>query len=389
MKNKTKSTAVDTRKRLRIGISCYPTYGGSGVLATELGMELARRGHEIHFITYQFPHRLALFSPNIFYHEVEMSEYPLFEFYPYSLALASKMVEVYETIGLDLLHVHYAIPHSISAMIAGEILQHKLPYITTLHGTDITLVGNERSFLPVVKLSVDRSPGVTAVSNFLAEETVRTFHVDRPIEVIYNFVDGEVFHPLSETAKTVHSFSRNVPMLVHLSNFRAVKRIGDVIEVFRKVRERCSVKLLLIGDGPERSKAEHLLQETGFFNDAIFVGKQLAISDLLALADIFLLPSETESFGLAALEAMSCEVPVLAYNVGGLPEVVKEGETGFLLPLGDTSGMADAAIRLIEQPAMRREMGTKARIDALERFGKDKIVAQYEDYYYRVVGGGL
>ncbi len=386
MKTKSAQSIPNQRKRLKIGISCYPTYGGSGVLATELGMELARRGHEIHFITYRFPHRLALFLPNIFYHEVEMSEYPLFEFYPYSLALASKMVEISESVGLDLLHVHYAIPHSISAMIAAEILNNKLPYITTLHGTDITLVGNERSFLPVVKLSVDRSPGVTAVSNFLAEETVRTFHVERDIEVIYNFVDGETFHPLGETAKEVHSFSRNVPLLVHLSNFRAVKRIGDVIEVFRKVREHSPAKLLLIGDGPERSNAEHLLHESGYFDDAIFVGKQLAISDLLALADIFLLPSETESFGLSALEAMSCEVPVLAYRVGGLPEVVNDGETGFLLELGDTDGMAKAAIKLIEQPKLRHEMGKRARIDALARFGREKIVTQYEDYYYKVIG---
>ncbi len=381
-----KEPSTKHRRPLKIGISCYPTYGGSGVLATELGMELARRGHEIHFITYQFPHRLALFSPNIRYHEVEVIEYPLFEYYPYSLSLASKMVEVAETSGLDILHVHYAIPHSISALLAAEILKNKLPYITTLHGTDITLVGNDRSFLPIVKLSVDRSPGVTAVSQFLADETVKTFEVKRKIDVIYNFVDGTEFKPLSDTAKAVSSFARNVPLLVHLSNFRAVKRIGDVVDVFHRVRQNCEAKLLFIGDGPDRSKAEHMLKEYGLFEDSIFVGKQLAIADLLAMADLFLLPSETESFGLAALEAMSCEVPVLAYRVGGLSEVVDDGETGFLLPLGDTAGMAEAACKLLEAPKLRREMGKNARKTALERFSKKVIVDQYEEYYYQFIG---
>ncbi|MDK9701365.1 MAG: N-acetyl-alpha-D-glucosaminyl L-malate synthase BshA [bacterium] len=376
---------MSEKKKLRIGVSCYPTYGGSGVLATELGMEMARRGHEIHFITYQFPHRLALFSPNIFYHEVEQFEYPLFEFYPYSMALASKMVEVTQQQSLDLLHVHYAIPHSISALLAGEILKNKLPYITTLHGTDITLVGNDPSFLPVVKLGVDRSPGVTAVSNFLANETRKSFQVQRPIEVIYNFVDGDIFKPLGETAKQVHSFARDIPLIAHLSNFRAVKRIIDVVEVFHRIRQKRDARLLLIGDGPERSRAEHLLQEYGIFRDTIFVGKQLAIPELIALADLFLLPSETESFGLAALEAMCCEVPVLAYRVGGLPEVIESGVTGFLLDLGDIDSMAEAGIELLEQPERRQAMGKAGRIHSLSHFGKKEIVDQYEAFYYQTV----
>lgn len=370
--------------RLKIGIVCYPTYGGSGVLATELGMALAKRNYEIHFISYQQPQRLSLFTPNIFYHEVAVEDYPLFDHYPYTLALAVKIVEVAQTVGLDLLHVHYAIPHSISALLANEMLQGKLPFITTLHGTDITIVGSNPSFMPIVKHGIEQSHRVTAVSEYLRDESYRIFQVNKPIDVIYNFVDGKEFKPLSDAANQVASVTRNAPVLAHLSNFRPVKRVVDVVEVFRKVREEISARLLLIGDGPERYRVEQLLKDYGYFDDAIFVGKQQAIPDLLALADLLLLPSETESFGLAALEAMSCEVPVLAYRVGGLPEVVDES-SGYLLPKGDIQGLADKAIYLLSHPDERKAMGKQARKSALERFSIEKIVSQYEEYYLQII----
>ncbi|MCX7834798.1 MAG: N-acetyl-alpha-D-glucosaminyl L-malate synthase BshA [bacterium] len=365
---------------MKIGIVCYPTYGGSGIVATELGMALAKRGHEIHFISYQQPQRLTLFSPNIVYHEVAIEEYPLFDHYPYTLALAVKMVEVAQTAGLDLLHVHYAIPHSISALLANEMLTTKIPFITTLHGTDITIVGSNPSFLPIVKLGIEKSSRVTAVSYYLKEETYKTFQVSKEIDVIYNFVDGNEFKPLQEQEKNRSSPFQNVPVIAHLSNFRPVKRLNDVVEVFRKVRNQLPVKLLFIGDGPERYRIEQMLKDSQLYEDTLFVGKQQAIPDLLAVADLLLLPSETESFGLAALEAMSCEVPVLAYHVGGLPEVVDEG-SGFLLPYGDVNGLAEKALFLLKNPQIRKEMGKQARISALNRFSMEKIVNQYEQYY--------
>lgn len=382
--NDTKVKTVKLKTKLKIGIVCYPTYGGSGILATELGMALAKRGHEIHFISYQQPQRLTLFSPNIYYHEVAIADYPLFDHYPYTLALAVKMVEISETAGLDLLHVHYAIPHSISALLANEMLSKKVPYITTLHGTDITIVGSNPSFLPIVKLGIERSSKVTAVSHFLKEETYRKFQVNQSIDVIYNFVDEQEFKPLSETARQVSSLIRNVPIIAHLSNFRPVKRLADVVEVFRAVREQMPARLLLIGDGPERYRVEQMLRSYQLLDDTIFVGKQQAIADLLALADLLLLPSETESFGLAALEAMSCEVPVLAYRVGGLPEVVDE-QSGFLLPLGDIRGLCEKALYLLQNPSTRKEMGKNARKRALEKFSIQKIVDQYEQSYFSLL----
>jgi N-acetyl-alpha-D-glucosaminyl L-malate synthase BshA len=317
---------------MKIGITCYPTYGGSGVVATELGMELAARGHDIHFISYAPPIRLTDTNERIQFHEVEISSYPLFDHAPYALSLAVKMMQVAESEGLDLLHVHYAIPHSVSALLARMMAAPKpLPFITTLHGTDITLVGNDRSFLPITKFSIEQSDGVTVISHYLKQRTIEEFDIKRPIEVIPNFVNCDLYCRKPDPALRAEWAPDGEPILMHLSNFRPVKRLTDVVEMFALVRHKMHAKLVLIGDGPDRGAAEYLVRKKRLTRDVRFLGKQDRVYNLLSEADLFLLPSDMESFGLAALEAMACEVPVIATNVGGLPEVVEHGSTAISL----------------------------------------------------------
>lgn len=372
---------------MKIGIVCYPTYGGSGVVATELGLGLARKGHEVHFITYRRPVRLSVFSPNVFYHEVDGEDYPLFEFPPYDTALASKIVDVVQYHNLDLLHVHYAIPHATVAYMAKKILLTKgryIPVVTTLHGTDITLVGNNRAFSPVVEFSINKSDGVTAVSQNLKEETMRTFNIERDIEVIYNFID---FHRFKKTNK--EHFKKIIApdgerILVHMSNFRKVKRVEDVILIFQKVHAQIPSRLLMIGDGPERQNAEQLCRAIGLGDEIRFLGKQDAVEELLAICDLFLMPSETESFGLAALEAMACEIPVISSNGGGLPEVNIHGVTGFLSDPGAVDEMAAYAVQLLENEEMLQQFRANA-LEQAQKFDLDTILPDYERYYENVI----
>jgi L-malate glycosyltransferase len=375
---------------MKIGITCYPTYGGSGVVATELGLELAQRGHEIHFISYAQPIRLTGPHPNIHYHEVEVSRYPLFDYPPYDLALATRMAEVSELYDLDLLHVHYAIPHSVSALLARQMLAakprgRKLPFVTTLHGTDITLVGLDRSYLPITRFSIEQSDGVTAISKYLQERTLREFDIKNNIQVIYNFVNCDVYRrdPQAAQARTEYA-PQGERILVHLSNFRPVKRVSDSIEIFDRVRKQIPCKLLMIGDGPDRSRAEWLAVQKGIHDDVLFLGKQDQVHQKLALADIMLLPSELESFGLAALEAMACEVVPIATDVGGIPEVVEHGYSGYLADVGEVDTMAGYALDLLRDQSRLADMGRAARRVAKARFCSSEIIPQYEEFY-RVV----
>jgi N-acetyl-alpha-D-glucosaminyl L-malate synthase BshA len=372
---------------MRIGITCYPTYGGSGVVATELGLELARRSHEVHFITYAPPIRLTEPQPNIHYHEVDVSNYPLFEYPPYDLALATCMAEVAVNYSLDLLHVHYAIPHSVSAMLARQMLAagnppRKLPFVTTLHGTDITLVGADRSYLPITRYSIEQSDGVTAISHYLRERTLKEFELKNSIRVIHNFVNCNTYCRDQHAAERRAEYaSKDERILVHLSNFRPVKRIADVIEIFDRVQKKLPAKLLLIGDGPERSSAEWLVRRKGIQDKVNFLGKQERVNEMLAVADLMLLPSELESFGLAALEAMACEVPTIASRVGGIPEVIDHGETGMLAEVGDVETMSRYAIDLLSDEAALKAMGRRARAAATGRFCASDIIKQYEEFY--------
>jgi L-malate glycosyltransferase len=377
---------------MKIGITCYPTYGGSGVVATELGLELAQRGHEIHFITYAQPIRLRGAEPNIHYHEVEVTRYPLFDYPPYDLALATRMAEVAQLYDLDLLHVHYAIPHSVSAMLARQMLAvgprgRRLPFVTTLHGTDITLVGLDRSYLPITRYSIEQSDGVTAISNYLRDRTQRVFDVKNRIEVIYNSVNCDVYSRNEKIADEMRAeYAPNGQrVLVHLSNFRPVKRLTDVIEIFDRVHKKIPSRLLLIGDGPDRSVAEWSAVQKGIHDDVLFLGKQDQVYDKLSIADIMLLPSELESFGLAALEAMACEVVPISTRAGGVPEVIDHGVSGYLAEVGDVDTMARYAIELLSNEQRLREMAKRARAVAMERFCSTKIVKQYEDFYLRVL----
>jgi len=377
---------------MNIGITCYPTYGGSGVVATELGLELGQRGHQVHFISYSQPIRLTGPQPNIHYHEVEVSRYPLFDFPPYDLALATRMAEVSEFYDLDLLHVHYAIPHSVSAMLAKQMLaagpaKRKLPFVTTLHGTDITLVGQDRSYLPITRFSIEQSDGVTAISEYLRERTVREFEVRNEIKVIHNFVNCDVYvRDDGAEQRRAEFVTPDERLLVHLSNFRPVKRLADVIEVFDRVHKKIPSKLLLIGDGPDRSQAEWLAMRKGIHDDVIFLGKQDRVNEKLAMADVMLLPSQLESFGLDALEAMACEVVPIATNVGGIPEVIEHGKNGFLADVGDVETMAQCAIEILADESKLRAMGKASRTSAQARFCASKIIPQYEEFYRRVVG---
>ena len=379
---------------MKIGITCYPTYGGSGVVATELGIELAAAGHQIHFITYSQPFRLTGREHGICYHEVPVSNYPLFEYPPYDLALATRMSEVADYYKLDLLHVHYAIPHSISAYLARQMLaerHHKLPFVTTLHGTDITLVGLDHSYLPITRFGIDQSDGVTAISDYLREKTVKEFRVKREIEVIPNFVNCDVYTPLSEEARREGRAQFAEPgekILLHLSNFRPVKRASDVIEVFARVARALPARLLLIGDGPDRSQAEWLAHKLKIQGRIHFLGKQAGVSDLLPLADLMVMPSQLESFGLAALESMACRVPAIATAVGGVPELIDDGVNGRLFPVGDVDGMAQAAIDLLTDDAKYAAMANAARQTEQKRYCASKIIPQYEAYYERVLSRG-
>jgi N-acetyl-alpha-D-glucosaminyl L-malate synthase BshA len=371
---------------MKIGITCYPTYGGSGVVATELGMELAARGHEVHFISYATPTRLNAASERIFFHEVETTSYPLFDHPPYTLSLAVKMAEVGESVSLDLLHVHYAIPHSVSALLARMMAApRRLPFITTLHGTDITLVGNDRSYLPITRFSIEQSDGVTAISNYLRDRTIKEFDVRRPIEVIRNFVNCDLYHRCEDQSRRSEWAPNGEPILMHLSNFRPVKRVTDAIEIFALVRAKMSAKLVLIGDGPDHGAAEHLVRQKKLGRDVFFVGKQSSIQDYLGLADLFLLPSDLESFGLAALEAMACEVPVIATNVGGVPEVVTHGVDGYLVAPRDVSAAANYAIEILSRADRGREMGQAARANARKKFCSNDIIPLYEAFYQKVL----
>ncbi|MGH9530227.1 MAG: N-acetyl-alpha-D-glucosaminyl L-malate synthase BshA [Terriglobales bacterium] len=376
---------------MKIGITCYPTYGGSGVVATELGLELAELGHEIHFISYAQPIRLTGPHPNIHYHEVEVSSYPLFEYPPYDLALATRMAEVADFYELDLLHVHYAIPHSVSAMLARQMMaagpkHRKLPFVTTLHGTDITLVGQDPSYLPITRYSMEQSDGVTAISEYLRERTVREFEIKNEIKVIYNFVNCDLYVRTPEAAQQRLQYAPNGErILVHLSNFRLVKRVTDTIEIFDRVRKKMPAKLLLMGDGPDRSRAEWLAMQKGIHHDVIFLGKQDQVYEKLPMADIMLLPSELESFGLAALEAMACEVVPIATRVGGIPEVIEHGKSGFLADVGDVETMAKYAIDLLNDKGRLQEVAKACRAVAQSRFCTTKIIPQYEEYYRTVL----
>ena len=372
---------------MKIGITCYPTYGGSGVIATELGKELALKGHEVHFISYALPFRLSEFVENIVFHEVETSSYPLFEFPLYSLALASKMIEVAEYENLDLLHVHYAIPHATSAYLAKQILKDKmdLKIITTLHGTDITLVGLEPSFLPLVKFSIAQSDGVTAVSRFLKEKTITHYNCEEPIEVIPNFVDTECYKPNPQSEFRKHIAPDGEKILVHTSNFRQVKRVTDAIRVFEKVQKKIPSKLILVGDGPDRSECERLCRQLDLCDHIKFLGKQEGLIKILASSDVFLIPSQSESFGLAALEAMACGLPVVSSSVGGLPELVKHNETGFIAEIGDIDRMAKYVIALLSNEKKYSLFSKNARQRAIDKFDKSKIIPIYEEFYKSVL----
>ena len=376
---------------MKIGITCYPTYGGSGVVATELGLELAQRGHKVHFISYSQPIRLITPQPNICFHEVEVSRYPLFEYPPYDLALATRMAEVAENYDLDLLHVHYAIPHSVSAMLARQMLaaspgKRWLPFVTTLHGTDITLVGADRSYLPITRFSIEQSDGVTSISKYLQERTVKEFDIQRPIEVIPNFVNCDIYRrdPLVDTERKKY-VTNGEKILVHLSNFRPVKRIPDVVEIFDRVNKKIPSRLLMMGDGPERPAAERLARKKGISDRVVFLGKVDDVPKKLGVADLMLLPSELESFGLAALEGMACEVPSIATDVGGLPEVIDHEKTGFLAPVGDVDMMARCAIEILSDDKRLHEMSKLARYEAQARFCTTRIIPQYEDFYRKVL----
>src|SRR5579863_871186 len=377
---------------MRIGITCYPTYGGSGVVATELGIELAASGHEVHFISYSQPFRLTGRDQGIFYHEVPVSSYPLFEFPPYDLALASRMAEVAEFNGLDLLHVHYAIPHSVSALLARQMLAvrgRRLPFVTTLHGTDITLVGLDRSYLPITRYAIQESDGVTSISQYLKTKTVEDFGIERPIEVITNFVNCDVYTPYTEEgirAEARRRFARpDEAILIHLSNFRPVKRVVDAVGVFARVAREIPAQLILVGDGPDRSAAEWLAHDLGIADKIHFLGKQDRVNELLPLADLMLMPSQLESFGLAALESMACKVPAIATRVGGVPELIDHGVTGLLYEVGDVEGMAAGALGLLQDRDRLEKMRDEARKTARSRFCATLVLPQYVRYYEQML----
>lgn len=370
---------------MNIGITCYPTFGGSGIVATELGIELARRGDHVHFISYALPSRLHLLHERIRFHEVTVTPYPLFDDYPpYTLALATKMAEVAEFEKLDILHVHYAIPHAISAYLAKQILRdHGVKVVTTLHGTDITLVGRDPSYLPITRFGIESSDGVTAVSEWLRRETVEHFHAEKPIDVVPNFVDPARFR--RQTASRSVFARASEKLVCHVSNFRPVKRIMDIVEAFAGIAKRVDARLIMMGDGPERARAEAFCRDHGLVDRVFFLGNYANLEEIIGACDLMLLPSESESFGMAALEALACEVPVIATRTGGLPEVVEDGEVGYLVPVGDVGAIVERAVEILSDEAKRREMGRAGRALAIERFDIGRVVPMYASVYDRVM----
>ena len=375
---------------MKIGITCYPTFGGSGVVATELGIALAERGDEVHFISYAMPSRLDLPRERVHFHEVVAPSYPLFVSPPYTLALATKMAEVAARAGLDLLHVHYALPHAISAILAREMSNGsgvRLKVVTTLHGTDITIVGQDRSYLPITRWGIEQSDAVTAVSSYLREVTIREFVVRRPIEVVPNFVDTQQYRPDGASPFARSLVRDGEALIVHLSNFRPVKRIPDVLAIFDSIRREVPARLLLIGDGPDRSLAERLARERGFEDQTTFLGNVAAVETILPAARLMLLPSDSESFGLAALEAMACGVPVIGTSAGGLPEVVEDGRSGYLRPVGDVQSMARAALDLLRDAALWKRFSAECRRRAEQVFPTDTMVQRYRALYEKTLTG--
>jgi N-acetyl-alpha-D-glucosaminyl L-malate synthase BshA len=375
------------KENLKIGIVCYPTYGGSGVIATELGKGLAKKGHMVHFITYKQPFRLDSFHPNISYHEVSFENYDLFQYPPYETALASRMVDVVKFEKLDILHVHYAIPHASAAFIAQQILREEgihIPFITTLHGTDITLVGKDRSFLPVVNFSINHSDGITAVSDSLRKETFEFFTIKKDIRVIYNFIDIQRFNKLDKSHFRKIVAEENEKILIHVSNFRKVKRVIDVIRMFELLYKTIPSKLLLVGDGPERMAAEEFCRTTGLCDQVKFLGKQEAVEELFAVSDLFVLPSASESFGLAALEAMACGVPVISTNTGGLPELIQNGYNGYMSDVGDVESMSKNAALILANDDTLNEFKKNA-FESSKAFDINVILPQYENLYYEIL----
>jgi len=374
---------------MNVGITCYPTYGGSGIVATELGMELAARGHEVHFITYANPIRLDPGTPRIHYHEVEVSNYPLFQYPPYCLALASRMADVAEAYALDLLHVHYAVPHSIAAMLAQQMLapRRRLPFITTLHGTDITLVGADPSYFAITKFSIEQSDGITAISDDLRRQTEEVFGAGDRIRVIKNFVNCDLYHPSRDKGGAAAYSPGGEKLLIHLSNFRPVKRALDCVRILAEVRRTTPARLLMVGDGPDRAPAEHLARELKVDRHILFLGKQNHVERIIPLAHVLLMPSDMESFGLVALEAMACGVVPVATRVGGVPEVVTDGEDGYLEAPGNIAAQAARVAALLTDDALHSRMAGAGRWNASERFCAEKIIPQYERYYEEVVAG--
>ena len=375
---------------MNIGITCYPTYGGSGIVATELGLELANRGHEVHFITYSNPIRLDPGIPRIHYHEVEVSNYPLFQYPPYCLALASRMVDVADAYNLDLLHVHYAIPHSIAAMLAQQMLapKRRLPFITTLHGTDITLVGADPSYFAITKFSIEKSDGVTSISEDLRQHTRDVFGVSNEIRVINNFINCDLYRPNPDKTGAAAYAPQGEKLLIHVSNFRPVKRVLDCIRILEEVRKHTPAHLLMVGDGPDRGPAEQLARQLKLTQHVSFLGKQNHVERLIPLAHVLLMPSEMESFGLVALEAMACGVATVSTNVGGIPELVTHGINGFMEPVGDIAAQAARAVELLTDEALHQRIAAAGRARAMEQFSTEKIIPLYESYYRDVMRAG-
>ncbi|KAB2954539.1 N-acetyl-alpha-D-glucosaminyl L-malate synthase BshA [Heliorestis acidaminivorans] len=372
---------------MKVGILCYPSYGGSGVIASDLARHLARRGHEVHVFSYETPFRLQQFEANLFFHQVEVLDYPLFRFPPYLIALTSKIVDVARTAQLDLLHVHYAIPHTPAAYLAREMLarERKLPIITTTHGTDITLVGKDPQFFEVIRFSLESSDGVTAVSHNLAIESKEVFGLEKTPRVIPNFVDVEAYIPQQNPALRSRFALPEEKLLLHISNFRPIKRLEDVVKIFAGVNQVLPSRLLLVGDGPEKVTALQMAQQLAVEERVHFLGRQENVAEIFALSDLFLLPSEKESFGLVALEAMACEVPVVASKTGGLPEVVEHGLTGYLAPVGHTDAMIEGSLKILSNPLLHRQMAERGRKVALSRFRAEPIVDAYEQYYKEIL----
>jgi N-acetyl-alpha-D-glucosaminyl L-malate synthase BshA len=370
---------------LKIGIACYPTLGGSGVVATELGKKMAEKGHEVHFITDRMPFRLGQFQANIYYHEVEVSDYYVFRYPPYDLALANKLAQVAKQENLDLLHVHYAVPHAICAYLAKQMVGDHLKVVTTLHGTDITILGHDPSLRDLIRLAIHQSDAVTAVSQDLATETYEVLSINKPIELVYNFVDPQDYTAERNPQLRSQYAAPHEKILLHMSNFRPVKRISDVIDIFARVHEKVPSRLMFVGEGPELAKAVHRVKELGLTDRVHYLGKQNNVADVIAMADLLLLPSEKESFGLVALEAMAGGVPTIGSNTGGIPEVVKHGENGYLFPVGHTADMADSAIKLLNDPDLYHRFSTSGLLRSRTQFSAEAIVEQYERIYYRVV----